>query len=72
MNDFTIAELDLIHASLITREHRLRKVWIENNKNVEEVNKYTEEVKRLRGLSAKVCAAKLSRELGFYVEPVPV
>ena len=68
--DFTIAELDLIHGSLITRENRLRKVWITGNKNTEEVAKYTEEVKRLRSLSAKVCAAKLSRELGFYVEPV--
>jgi hypothetical protein len=68
--DFTIEELDLIHGSLITRENKIRKDWIDGNKNTEEVAKYTEEVKRLRSLSAKVCAASLSKELGFYIEPV--
>ena len=67
--DLTIEELDLIHGSLITRENRLRK-WITGNKNTEEVAKYTEEVKILRSLGNRVCAAMLSKKLGFYIEPL--
>jgi len=70
MNDFTIAELELIHSSIITREHKIRRDWIDNNPNAEEVSKYTAEADALRSLSMKVCAAKLSKELGFYIEPV--
>lgn len=68
--DFTIAELDLIHGSLITRENKIRRDWIDGNNNAEEVKKYTEEVKVLRSLSNRVCAAMLSKKLGFHIEPL--
>jgi hypothetical protein len=71
MNDFTIAELALIHSSLITRERKIHRDWIDNNTNAEEVKKYTDEAKALRSLSMKVVAAKLSKELGFHIEPLP-
>ena len=67
--DFTTEELDLIHGSLITRENRLRE-WITGNNNAEKVKKYTEEAKILRSLSHRVCAAMLSKKLGFYIEPL--
>ena len=70
IHDFTMEELDAIHLSLVTRDHKITKDWIENNKNIEEVKKYTAEVNMLRNLRNKVCAAKLSRQLGFYVEPL--
>jgi hypothetical protein len=68
--DFTIAELDTIHLSLITREHKIRRDWIDDNDNMEEVKKYTDEAKTLRSLSNRVCAAMLSKKLGFHIEPL--
>jgi len=68
--DFTIAELDTIHLSLITREHKIRRDWIDDNDNMEAVKKYTDEAKTLRSLSNRVCAAMLSKKLGFHIEPL--
>ena len=68
--DFTIEELDTIHISLISRENKIRRDWIDGNDNVAEVEKYTEEAKILRSLSNRVCAAMLSKKLGFYIEPL--
>lgn len=68
--DFTIEELDTIHISLISRENKIRRDWIDGNDNVAEVEKYTEEAKTLRSLSNRVCAAMLSKKLGFHIEPL--
>ena len=69
--DFTIEELDTIHLSLITRERVIRKEWIPCKSFADRVEDLTAEADALRALSLKVCAAKLSKELGFDIGAIP-
>ncbi len=68
--DFTIAELDMLHRSLITRERILRDHYIPHAKDSADAERLTAEANTMRNLSHKVCAAKLSKELGFCVDPI--
>ncbi len=68
--DFTIEELSRMQLSLITRERVIREQWIPNTTDASEVQELTAEADAIDTLSKKVCAAKLSKELGFYVEPL--
>jgi len=70
MHDFTIEQLDMIHSSLITRERVIREQWIPNTTGSSAVQRLMDEASALDVLQKKVCAAKLSKELGFYIEPI--
>lgn len=69
-HDFTIAELDALHLAVITRERVIREQWIQTARNPTEKDSMTAEADALDALSKKVCAAKLTKELGFYVQPI--
>ena len=68
MEDLTASELGHIHLSLCTRERVIREEWIPNS--TVEKNKLLAEADELQRLAHKVCAAQLSKELGFYIRPV--
>ena len=70
MNDFTIDELNSIHLSLITRERVIREQWIPNTTGASDIQSLMDEADALGRLQKKVCAAKLSKQFGFTVEPV--
>lgn len=69
--DFTIEELDLIHISLITRQRVIRDRRIPNAIDIERKNALIVEANALANLRSKVCAAKLSKELGFDITNIP-
>lgn len=62
--EFTIEELDLMHISLITRHRVIRDRRIPNAMSIERKNALIVEANALANLRKKVCAAKLSKELG--------
>ncbi len=70
MNDFTIDELNHIHLSLITRERVIREQWIPNTTGASAIERLKNEADALDVLQKKVCAAQLSKELGFTIEPL--
>jgi len=70
MNDFTIDELNSIHLSLITRERVIREEWIPNTTGASAIQRLMDEADAIDRLQKKVCAAQLSKELGFTIEPV--
>ncbi len=70
MNDFTIDELNRIHLALITRERVIREQWIPNTTGSSAVQRLMDEASALDVLQKKVCAAQLSKELGFTIEPL--
>lgn len=69
-HDFTIAELDILHLAVITRERVIREKWLQTARDAAEKDSMIAEADALDVLSKKVCAAKLTKELGFYVEPI--
>ena len=70
ITDFTIDELDMMHRSLITRERILRDEWIPCTSDSEDVKRLVDDANATRTLARKVCAAKLSKELGFHIDPI--
>ncbi len=70
ITDFTIDELDMLHRALITRERILRDEWIPYTIDSEDVKRLTNDANATRTLARKVCAAKLSKELGFIINPI--
>jgi hypothetical protein len=68
--DFTIDELDMMHRSLITRERILRDQYIPHAKDSADAERLTADANAMRNLAYKVCAAKLSKELGFCIDPI--
>jgi hypothetical protein len=68
--DFTIDELNSIHLALITRERVIREQWIPNTTGGGAIQRLMDEAAALDVLQKKVCAAQLSKELGFTIEPV--
>lgn len=68
--EFTIEELNNIHLALIAKERVLRENWIPHEKSFAKKESLTQEANRLRTLCMKVCAAQLSKELGFEIKPV--
>lgn len=71
-HDFTVSELDAMHLAVITRCRVLREQWIPIEIDTTKKEVMIAELHSLDKLSMKVCAAKLSKELGFYIEPVSV
>ncbi len=70
ITDFTIDELDMLHRSLITRERIIRDQYIPCTSDSEDVKRLTDDANATRTLARKVCAAKLSKELGFHIAPI--
>lgn len=70
MEDLTASELGHIHLSLCTRERVIREKWIHSTNSTVEKNELLAEADELQRLAHKVCAAQLSKELGFYIRPV--
>ena len=68
--EFTIEELKMMHLSLISRERVLRKDYIPHERDAIKQNALVAEADAVRTLGRKVCAAQLSMELGFYIEPL--
>lgn len=69
-HEFTLAELNALHLAVITRERVIRESWIQTAVNTAEKDSMMAEADALDTLSKKVCAAKLTKELGFYVRPI--
>lgn len=67
---FTIEELNKMHLGLITRERVIREQWIPCTKDSNDVNRLMKEADFLAALGRKVCAAQISKELGFEIPPV--
>jgi hypothetical protein len=68
--DFTIDELANLHLALITRQRVIREQWIPNTSDSNDVTRLTVEADALEKLGRKVCAAQLSKEMGFEIQPV--
>lgn len=68
--ELTITELDTIHAALITRERILRDDWIPAWEGTVRAEALKAELAVIPGLRSRMCAAKLSLELGFTIDPV--
>lgn len=68
--EFTIDELKHIHLSLISKERILREDRIPHERDIARKERMVQEADEIRTLSRKVCAAQLSKELGFEIEPL--
>jgi hypothetical protein len=68
--DFTIEELKAIHLSVITRQRVLREDWIPSERDTVRKNSLIAQADLLDAIGKKVCAAQVSKELGFYIEPL--
>ena len=68
--ELTIQELNAIHSALITRERILQSDFIPACEGTSRVEALRAELAMIPGLRSRVCAAKLSLELGFDIQPV--
>jgi hypothetical protein len=68
--ELTIKELQAIHSALITRERILRDNFIPACEGTSRVEELKTELDLLPGLRSRICAAQLSKELGFEISPV--
>ena len=71
VHEFSVDELKVLHLSVIRSERILRRDYIPAERNPVRVRSLTAEADALDALGKKVCAAQLSKEFGFYVEPLP-
>lgn len=69
MEDLTVKQLWLVQLSLITRERVIREQWEPSVQDQDTKKELLAEADDLQILQRKFCAAKLSKELGFHVEP---
>lgn len=72
VHEFSVDELKMLHLSVIRSERIIRRDYIPMERDASKVASLTDEADALNALGKKVCAAQLSLELGFYVEPLPV
>lgn len=68
--EFTIEELKKIHLALISRERLLVERWIPIERDSDKKESMMQEAVGLGILAKKVCAAQLSKELGFEIPPL--
>ena len=68
--ELSINELSTIHAALITRQRVLRDDFIPACEGTSRVEALRAELAAIPNLAARVCAAQLSLELGFEIQPV--
>lgn len=67
--EFSIDELKMIHLAMISRERIIREDRIPDERDSVKVAALTAEADALRSLGRKACAAQLSKELGFEIQP---